>query len=96
VYESYFLRLSSLASSYFFSFSQLLENEKLLLILADRDKHSIYLQRLSDMDAAIQRGKTTKVLHHEKVGEGLLFAFDEAKRMLAVCSSTMVSTMSRT
>jgi hypothetical protein len=96
VYEYYFLRLSSLASSYFFSFSQLLENEKLLLILADRDKYYIYLQHLSNMDAAIQQGKTIKVLPLKKVGEDLLFAFDEVKRMLAVCSSLKVSTMSRT
>jgi hypothetical protein len=88
--------LSSFASSHFFSFSQLLENEKLLLILADQENYSIYLQRLSNMDAAIQRGRTIKVLPLKKVGEGLLFAFDEVNRMLAVCSSTKVSTMSRT
>ncbi|KAI0250874.1 hypothetical protein BJV78DRAFT_526274 [Lactifluus subvellereus] len=69
-------------------FSQLLENERLLLVLADRDKHSVYLERLSEIDAVIQRARPIKLLHHNKVGEHVLFAFDEAKRMLAVCAPT--------
>jgi hypothetical protein len=74
-----------------FSFQKLLENEKLLLVLADRDKHSIYLERLSAMDAAIQRGRAVKTLNRDKVGDDVLFAYDEAKRMLAVCASAKVS-----
>jgi hypothetical protein len=77
-----------------FSFQKLLENEKLLLILADSHKHSIYLERLSEMDAAIQRGKAIKPLNHDKVGEDMLFAYDEAKRMLTMCSLTKVSSIS--
>lgn len=68
-------------------FQKLLEKEKLLLVLADRDKHSIYLEHLSAMDAAIQRGKSIKILNRDKVGDDVLFTYDEAKRMLTVCAS---------
>ncbi|KAH8989296.1 hypothetical protein EDB92DRAFT_2003843 [Lactarius akahatsu] len=72
------------------AFHHLLENEKLLLVLVDRDKFSIYLARPAAMDAAI-RGHPIKTLNRDKLGLGgdsdALFAFDEAKRMLAVCSS---------
>ena len=73
-----------------FSFHKLLENERLLLILADRDKYSVYLERLSELDAAIQRGKPIKALNHAEVGGDVLFAYDEMKRMLAVCAPTKV------
>ncbi|KAH9991344.1 hypothetical protein BJV77DRAFT_1068323 [Russula vinacea] len=65
----------------------LLEKEKLLLVLADQDKHCIYLEHLSAMDAAIQRGNAIKALNRDKMGEHVLFAYDEAKRMLTVCAS---------
>ena len=90
VYESSFTKL--FVSTYaLFSFQRLLENGKLLLVLADRDRHSIYLETLSGMDAAIKRGKATKPLNRDKVGEDVLFAYDEAKRMLTVCASAKVS-----
>ncbi|KAI0294252.1 hypothetical protein B0F90DRAFT_1670558 [Multifurca ochricompacta] len=66
------------------SFSQLLEKEKLLLILAHRDKFAVYLERLVDMDGAIGRGKLIKPLNCDKLGHDVLFAFDEARRMLVV------------
>jgi hypothetical protein len=72
------------------AFHHLLENEKLLLVLVDREKVSIYLARLAALEAAI-RGNPLKTLNRDKLGLGrdadVLFAFDEAKRMLAVCSS---------
>ena len=39
---------------------------------------------------AIQRGKPIKSLDRDKLGHGALFSFNEAKRTLAVCSSTKV------
>lgn len=72
------------------SFHQILEKEKLLLILFDRDRVFIYLERLPEMDIAIQRERPVKCLNREKLGEGPLFAFDETKRALVVCSSTKV------
>jgi hypothetical protein len=46
------------------------------------------------MDAAIQRAKAIKALNRDKIGEDVLFAYDEAKRTLAVCASAKVSSMS--
>ena len=46
------------------------------------------------MDAAIQRGRAVKTLNRDKVGDDVLFAYDEAKRMLAVCASVKVSPIS--
>jgi hypothetical protein len=80
-------------SSPLFSFHHLLENEKLLLVLVDREKVSIYLSRLVALEAAIS-GAPLKTLNRDKLGLGrdadVLFAFDEAKRTLAVCSSSKV------
>ncbi|KAH9165762.1 hypothetical protein EDB89DRAFT_2008009, partial [Lactarius sanguifluus] len=78
-------RLSTLMEP---SFYQLLENEKILLVLASRDKFLVYLDRLPVLDMAIQRGKPIKSLNRDKLGRGVLFAFDETKRTLAVCAST--------
>ncbi|KAF8267057.1 hypothetical protein EI94DRAFT_1731643 [Lactarius quietus] len=69
------------------AFHQLLDNEKLLLVLASRDKFHVYLERLPVLDAAIQRNKPIKTLSRDKLGLGVFFAFDEAKRTLAVCAS---------
>jgi hypothetical protein len=77
-----------------FSFQKLLKNEKLLLVLAGQDKHIIYLERLSAVDAVIQRGDSIKTLNRKKVGDDALFAYDEAKRMLTVCASAKVSPIS--
>ena len=72
------------------SFYQLLENDKLLLVLADRDNFLVYLERLPAVDNAILRGKPIKIFHRDKLGRGVLFAFDETKRTLAVCAPTRV------
>ncbi|KAH8986525.1 hypothetical protein EDB86DRAFT_2809505 [Lactarius hatsudake] len=72
------------------AFHHLLENGRLLLILVNRERFSIYLARPAAMDAAV-RGGPLKTLNRDKLGLGgdsdILFAFDETKRMLAVCSS---------
>ena len=41
------------------------------------------------MDTAV-RGRPIKLLNHEKLGEDVLFAFDESKRVLVVCASVKV------
>ncbi len=43
------------------------------------------------MSAVIQRGRVIKTLNRDKVGDDVLFAYDEAKRMLTVCASAKVS-----
>ena len=91
VYESHSAKLPHRQLILFVSFHKLLENERLLLVLADQDKHSIYLERLFEMDGAIQRGKPIKALNRDELGEDMLFAYDERKRMLTVCTSTRVN-----
>jgi hypothetical protein len=46
------------------------------------------------MDAAIQRAKFVKTLNRGKLGEAVLFAYDVAKRKLAVCASAKVGLLS--
>ena len=72
------------------SFHRLLENERLLLVVADRDKHAIYLESLAGVDAAIQRARPIKTLNRDKMGEEVLFTYDEVKQTLAVCASAKV------
>jgi hypothetical protein len=74
----------------FFSFYRLLENGKLLVILANRERFFVYLEPLSALDPAIKQGKCIKSLNRNKLGQSVLFSFDEAKRILAVCGSTKV------
>jgi hypothetical protein len=73
----------------FLSLYQLLENGKLLLVLAHRDKIYVFLERLQELDAEIRR-KPIKTLDRDKLGRGVLFAYDETKRTLAVYASTKV------
>jgi hypothetical protein len=80
----------------FYSFCQLLESEKLLLILVDPVRVTIYLERLPAMDMAIQRHRPVKVLNREKLEQDILFAFDETKRSLAVCAPNKVRVVSLT
>jgi hypothetical protein len=44
------------------------------------------------MEMAV-RGKPIKLLNREKLGEDVLFAFDETKRVLVVCASVKVRQM---
>ncbi|KAF8260139.1 hypothetical protein EI94DRAFT_1897819 [Lactarius quietus] len=69
-------------------FYRLLENEKFLLVLANQEKFFIFLERLPGLDMAIQRGKWIKSLNRDRLGQNVMFAFDEEKRVLAVCAST--------
>ncbi|KIJ06916.1 hypothetical protein PAXINDRAFT_19882 [Paxillus involutus ATCC 200175] len=67
--------------------AQLLEGEKLLLVVADRNGNlTVYLEGLAGVDGAIQRGRG-KALNREKIGQDFLLAYDESKRMLGVVSS---------
>ncbi|KAI9443823.1 hypothetical protein H4582DRAFT_1807697 [Lactarius indigo] len=70
------------------AFYQLLENTKILLVLSSRDRFLIFLERLPVLDMAIRRGKPIKSLNRDKLGQNVLFSFDEAMRLLAICAST--------
>lgn len=89
-YDSDLVILSAHASHDFVSFCQILENEKLLLILVDGDSVFIYLDRLLAISTTIERMRPIKRLNLEKLGQDVLFAFDETKRALAVCASKKV------
>ncbi|KAF8122279.1 hypothetical protein EV363DRAFT_1274846 [Boletus edulis] len=66
---------------------QLLEGERLLLVIADRVGNlSVYLDRLEGIDGAIAR-RRGKALNREKIGHDFLLAYDESKKTLAVVSS---------
>ena len=92
VYASNFVKLlvHQLTCGLFVSFHRLLENERLLLVLADEDKHAVYLKRLAEMNATIQRAKPIKTFKRSRIGEDVLFAYDEAKRKLVVYASAKV------
>ncbi|KAI9571051.1 hypothetical protein HD554DRAFT_2017581 [Boletus coccyginus] len=67
--------------------AQLLEGERLLLVVADHAGNLIvYLDRLEAIDGAILRSRG-KFLNCEKIGHKFLLAYDESKQMLAVVSS---------
>jgi len=69
---------------------QLLENDKLLLIV---DDHSggmlVYLDSQQSINTAVSR-PPRKNLHRSKIGEVCIFTFDESRQTLAVCETTKV------
>jgi hypothetical protein len=71
---------------------QLLEKDRLLLVVSDRDgKLFIFLDTLASMDGAIRRRKSIKVLHRDKIGEEFILTYEESKRILVLCASTKVT-----
>jgi hypothetical protein len=89
-YESDSVLLPSTSYKVWFSFCQILENEKLLLVLVDRERVFVYLDPLPVVDAAVRESRPIKTLSREKLGQNFLFAYDETKRTLAVCASKKV------
>ena len=45
------------------------------------------------MDAAIEHAKAVKTLNRDNLGEDVLYAYDETKRMLVVYASVKVSSI---
>ena len=73
-----------------FSLLQLLENDKLLLIVDDHNGGIlVYLDSQQYINAAVSR-PARKIFHRSKIGEACTFAFDEARRTLAICETTKV------
>ena len=50
----------------------------------------IYLERLVDIDGAVSKGRSKKTLRSGRLSRHVLFAYDESKRMLAVCDADKV------
>jgi len=68
------------------SHSQLLEGDRLLLVLIDRNANlHLHLDRLNNIENSIGRERG-KMLHRNKIGDEFLLAFDESQAMLAVIS----------
>ncbi|KAH7882034.1 hypothetical protein F5I97DRAFT_1988573, partial [Phlebopus sp. FC_14] len=69
---------------YSIAHAQLLENDRLLLVLVDHNENlNIILDHLTSIDNAIRR-KRHKILHRDKIGQEFLLAFDESNCKLAV------------
>lgn len=74
---------------------QLLAQGKCLLIFDDRRGYvKIFLESLHEMDSAIRRSSEQrtekKQLPTDKLGAEFILAYDETKRMLAVCGTLEV------
>ena len=70
--------------------AQLLEGEKLLLVVTDRAGNLlVYFDGLTAMAGSITR-RHAKHLNREKIGQEFLLAYDESKKLLAVVSSDKV------
>lgn len=73
---------------------QLLENDKLLLIVDDRSGGIlVYLDSQQSINTAVHR-PPRKSLHRSKIGETCIFTFDEARRTLAICEAMKVASLS--
>ncbi|KAH9029437.1 hypothetical protein EDB85DRAFT_1531855 [Lactarius pseudohatsudake] len=74
------------SSSTVVKYAHLLAGGRILVGLIDPQGNIvIYIESLSRIGAAIQRGSFAKLLHRERIGETCLFSLDESKRILAVC-----------
>ena len=73
---------------------QLLENDKVLLIVDDNSGGILlYLDSQQSISAAVFRSPW-KTLHRSKVGEACIFSYDEARRTLVVCETIKVKSSS--
>ncbi|KAI9450262.1 hypothetical protein BJY52DRAFT_1175724 [Lactarius psammicola] len=76
------------SSSTVVKYAHLLEGGRILLGLVDAQGNIvIYLDSLSRIDVAVQRGSFARLFHRDRIGETCLFALDESKRMLVIYSS---------
>lgn len=73
-------------------FSRLLQDNRCLLAIQNAQKEiHIFLEKAESITGAIEIGHSKKMFHRDKIGSDFLFAYDEIKRMLAVCAVDKVS-----
>ena len=73
------------------SYAGLLPGSRCLLITRDRAGDGrIYTSSITTIQDAVYR-RATKELKRDKIGENILLAYDESKRILAICSTSGVS-----
>jgi hypothetical protein len=71
--------------------TQLLAGGKCLLVIADDIGNiRIYLEYMSELGEAVFHKHHKKFLHHERIGQAPLVAFDETKRTLALLPASSV------
>ena len=59
-----------------------------LLILDNRHGQLyVFLEDITALNMAIERGRYKKQLHCDKLGQSRMMAYDERKRMLVVCGT---------
>ncbi|PPQ72320.1 hypothetical protein CVT26_007277 [Gymnopilus dilepis] len=69
--------------------AQLLPESKLLLLVDDRkDTILVFCDTLSQIGNAVKGRRSRKQIRREKTGQDVLIAFDEGKRMLAICAAS--------
>ncbi|KAF7309973.1 VWFA domain-containing protein [Mycena indigotica] len=70
--------------------AQLLEKERLLMVLVDTERLCIYHEPLSAIHHAISRGRdgAKRAIYRDKIGRDVIVAYDEQKKMLSVCSAS--------
>jgi hypothetical protein len=69
-----------------------LPNDKCLLIYDQGDGSlALYLEPMDALGHAIRRSAFKKPLQKDKLGDQILFAYDESKRTLAVSGKLQVS-----
>ncbi|KAF8549818.1 hypothetical protein OG21DRAFT_542691 [Imleria badia] len=69
------------------SHSQLLEGDRLFLVLIDRNSNlHLHLDHLNNIENSVGRERG-KLLNRDKIGDEFLLAFDESQAMLALISS---------
>ncbi|KAJ7698920.1 hypothetical protein B0H17DRAFT_1049693 [Mycena rosella] len=70
--------------------AQLLDGEKLLLIIEDSEHLYIFLENPAALNHTISRGRSSakRVLHRDKIGKDVILAYDEQKRMLSLCATS--------
>jgi hypothetical protein len=69
-------------------FIQIIDGDMCLLISDNRrGKLYVFLEDITTLTMAIERGKYKKQLHRDKLGQTCVMAYDESKRMLAVCGT---------
>lgn len=69
---------------------QLLQDDRCLLVIGYTHEVLIYLEKIDSIENAVHNSRFKKRLHKEKIGNDFLLAFDESKRMLAVCATDKV------
>lgn len=78
------------------SHMQLLAEQSCLLVVGkDNGDIGVFVEKLGELQFAIEHWRTKKLLHQDKIAGDCLVAFDETKRMLVVCSIEKVTRSSQ-